>query len=498
MDGLFSRLPIKERFNHQGHTTKYSRQLWLAIAICLFLVLDCSILGINFYITVQVEKDAQAINVSGRQRMLSQRLTKVLLMMEQEPTRNSEHIAELKHVYELFSSTLYAFDQGGWITGGDGLEYRFEAISDELAQQYIDDTKRYFAPIAEPVSMLLDNNYTEDNLQFALEAAEANNLKILELMNSLTYRMEQLSKTKTLSLRWIQTVAFFFAILNFIVIILIYHKRSRLAEGQVDNFLSLVNSAATSIIVMDAKRRILMANEMTLEMFGYDQKQFNSLTEAELFIDHYDNRFALTADGVEVRVEVTEKSFSIHDSQFIILTVNDITSYTDEQERLAYLANHDALTGLVNRRALFDRLDLEILHAKRSEQKLAVLFLDLDGFKPVNDRYGHLAGDDLLKQLAQRIGKSVRETDTVSRYGGDEFVIVITGINSESDITKCKQDIGVVFEQSFITSGEQIKLGCSLGMAVYPEDAQTSGDLIELADKRMYQQKRYPDNLSEQ
>jgi diguanylate cyclase (GGDEF)-like protein len=489
MDGLLNRLFIRDRDNPQGLTANYKRQIWLTVAICLFLVLDCSILGINFYITVQVEKDAQAINVSGRQRMLSQRLTKVLLILDRNPEARAESMAELKHVYDLFSSTLYAFDKGGWITGGGGSQYRFEAIDDELAKQYIRDTKYHFASIAGPVSQLLENGYVESIQYQALAAAQENNLKILKLMNDLTSRMEQLSKQKTASLRWFQTIAFFFAFINFVVIVMIYHKRSSEAERQVGSFLSLVNSAATAIIVMDASRKIVMANEMAQDMFGYDERHFHKIKERKLFKYEKDNCFAVMADGTELRVQIIEKSFSIHDSEFIILTVNDISTYTDEQERLAFLANHDALTGLVNRRALFDRLDLEVLHAKRSGNMLAVLFLDLDGFKPVNDQYGHLAGDDLLKQVAHRIRENVREADTVSRYGGDEFVVLITGITDSAFLAKCKEQLDRAFEKPFLTNGQEIKLGFSSGMSCYPDDALGSGELIEIADNRMYQMK---------
>lgn len=489
MDGLLTRLPVRDRTNPDGITANYKRQIWLTVAICLFLVLDCSILGINFYITVQVEKDAQAINVSGRQRMLSQRLTKVLLILERNPESRAESMAELKHVYELFSSTLYAFDKGGWITGGGGSQYRFEAIDDALSKNNIRETKYLFASIAGPVSKLLEIGYAENIHQQALAAAQDNNLQILKLMNDLTSRMEQLSKQKTASLRWIQTIAFFFAFVNFVVIVMIYHKRSSEAERQVGSFLNLVDSAATAIIVMDAGRKIVMANEMAQDMFGYNEGHFHKIKECQLFKYEKDNCFAVMADGTDLRVQIIEKSFSIHDSEFIILTVNDISTYTEEQERLAFLANHDALTGLVNRRALFDRLDLEILHAKRSDKMLAVMFIDLDGFKPVNDRHGHLAGDDLLKQVADRIRESVREADTVSRFGGDEFVVLITEITDRVFLSKCKEQLVRAFEKPFLTNDQEIKLGFSSGMSCYPEDALSSGELIEIADNRMYEVK---------
>ncbi len=487
--GFLEKIYQGKRVNKLALAAKSGNHVGLQIAICLFLVLDCSILGINYYITVQVERDAQAINISGRQRMLSQRITKVLLLLERDSRGREQNLEELKNVYELFSSTLNGFYQGGRIVGGDGEHYEFEAVHDALARKYILDAQAYFAPIAEPVSKLINQTYSEPLLNSALAAAQKNNLRILKLMNSLTYRIEQLSQNKTRSLRWMQTIAFCFAILNFVIIIMIYHKRSRLAEGQVENFLSLVDSAAASILVLDANRKIILANLMTQELFGYEKDSINNMAEADLFKRINNDCFAVKYDGLTLRVEIVEKRFTLHNNEFIILTVNDISSFTEEQERLAYLANHDSLTGLVNRRALYDRLDLEILHAKRAADMLGILFLDLNGFKPVNDKFGHAAGDELLKQLSLRISEVVRETDTVSRYGGDEFVIVITGVQNENYLTKCQQKIEQVFDKPFITNGKQIKLGCSFGIAKYPEDASSAGELIEIADNRMYKAK---------
>ncbi|MCP4594885.1 diguanylate cyclase [Neptuniibacter sp.] len=466
--------------------SKSKNHMGLVIAICLFLVLDCSILGINYYITVQVEKDAQAINISGRQRMLSQRLTKVLLLLEQDGANRAVNLTELEHVYNLFSSTLSAFERGGIVMGGDSKEYKFDAVDDAYVTKYIREARQYFDPIAIPVRKLILGNFSENRLKQALVVAKQNNLNILALMNKLTYRMEQLSQKKTASLRWIQTIAFIFAIINFMIIISMYQKRSKQAEMQVDNFLNLVDSAAASLIVMDAQRNIILANRMSQELFGYERKVFSRLHESDLFKKAGDEYFAVSRDGSSFRAEIVERRFTIHESEFIILTVNDISPYTDAQEHLAYLANHDALTGLVNRRALFDRLDLEILHARRAGSLLGIFFLDLNDFKPVNDNLGHGTGDQILRQLGVRLSLTLRETDTVARYGGDEFVVIVTGLNQEREIAKCRASLDRIFDEPFLCEGHQIQLSCSIGQAQYPSDAESAGELIELADKRMY------------
>lgn len=469
---------------------KTSSHYRIIIAICLFLVLDCSILAINFYITVSVDQDARAINISGRQRMLSQRLTKTLLTLEKNPQHHELYIQELKLVHFLFSSTLDAFDRGGIVQGTNGEQYQFTAINDVVAQRYLAQTKTLFAPISEPVKALTEIGFSPLLLEQALSAALANNLEILTLTNSLTSRMEELSKQKTLSLRWMQTIAFVFALLNFIAIIQIYQKRSQHAERQVKNFLSLVDSAAISIIVMDSQRRIILANMMAQEFFGYDNDVFIEMAESELLSQEGEEWLARNYEGRQLPVAVVEKSFSIHNNDLITLTVTDISRFKQEHQELAFWANHDALTGLVNRKALFERLNLEIVHAKRSGNIVAVLFLDLNGFKPVNDNFGHALGDILLKQLAKRLNHTVRETDTVSRYGGDEFVVVLTDVNSPDYLDQCFNRLKSVFDRPFDIEGHTISLGCSIGTALYPDDASHAGELIELADARMYAMKQ--------
>ncbi len=169
-----------------------------------------------------------------------------------------------------------------------------------------------------------------------------------------------------------------------------------------------------------------------------------------------------------------------------------------ERARLADLKNeykraatHDALTGLPNRLLLHDRLAHAIARAKRYESLVAVAFVDLDGFKPVNDRLGHDAGDALLVALARRMQDALRETDTLARLGGDEFVAVLADLPDREMAFKLVDRLNEVLSQPFPLAGEEVRLSASIGVALYPADGVDEADqLVRLADQAMYRAKR--------
>ncbi|MEA3502699.1 MAG: EAL domain-containing protein, partial [Actinomycetota bacterium] len=160
-----------------------------------------------------------------------------------------------------------------------------------------------------------------------------------------------------------------------------------------------------------------------------------------------------------------------------------------DQQRLNYLARYDSLTGLINRTLFSDRLNSAVVRARRDGSVVALMFLDLDGFKEVNDRLGHAVGDALLRQAAERIVASVRETDTVARLGGDEFTVILEGGKRVEDAgrvaTKILRNLAVPYR----VGGEEIVITSSMGIAAYPLDGETTEDLLKGADIAMYSAK---------
>lgn len=165
----------------------------------------------------------------------------------------------------------------------------------------------------------------------------------------------------------------------------------------------------------------------------------------------------------------------------------------EEDNRLFLLANFDPLTGLPNRQLFMDRLDQALAAAYRSNQKLALLYLDLDGFKQINDYYGHQTGDKVLQRAARIFQRSVRETDTVGRLGGDEFVVLLQSIGDRSGAESVARKIKEAFFQLSVEINGMHKampvLGTSVGIAVYPEDGLTLAELLRAADQSMYRDK---------
>jgi diguanylate cyclase (GGDEF)-like protein len=462
----------------------------ITIVVCFFLVLDCTALGINLLITKQVDADALAINIAGRQRMLSQRMTKVLLLMSDEQTDSADYKKELAYVYRLFRSTLNVFEAGGLAVDGQGNNKAFSGLTDAVALAYVSETQHLIDELGFYVEKVLENPQDEAAFKAALAMSKRNNLTILDLMNALTFRIEQMTAEKTMNLRWIQTFAFVLALLNFAIIIRLYNKRTSESEMLMQSFMHLVNNAAACLIVLDAKGRVQFANEMGLEVFGYPEDVLFTLASSDLFRTEHGVTYAITASGEAIEIELIERKFVLNGNDFFIVTVNDISHHAEEQARLSYLANHDSLTGLCNRRVLLDRLNSEVAHAELSETKVGLFFIDLDKFKPVNDLLGHAVGDVLLKTFANRLKNAVRESDIVARYGGDEFVVLMSSVSDEAAFQRCYQTIEEIFIEPFVWEGNNVFLSCSIGMSIYPTDSHNAQGLLSLADQRMYASKR--------
>lgn len=158
--------------------------------------------------------------------------------------------------------------------------------------------------------------------------------------------------------------------------------------------------------------------------------------------------------------------------------------------RLEYMAQHDQLTGLPNRELFVDRLRVALARAKRNKTLLALLFIDLDKFKSVNDTLGHAAGDHLLQLVAERLNRSVRAADTVARLGGDEFVALLEDNNGEESATFCAEKIRKVFAESFEVDQHRIVMSPSIGVALYPTHGENEDQLLKHADQAMYEDKR--------
>lgn len=173
----------------------------------------------------------------------------------------------------------------------------------------------------------------------------------------------------------------------------------------------------------------------------------------------------------------------------ILSSIDDITERKKAEEQIRHMANHDALTDLPTMRLARDRLSSALSSARRHKNKMAVMFIDLDGFKSVNDTLGHDAGDQVLKQVAVRMLSCVRETDTVARAGGDEFLVIATDLHSRDDAAQIAQKIISLVAQPLTINGSRTGVGASIGIALYPDYDEDMDRLVKRADEAMYRVK---------
>jgi diguanylate cyclase (GGDEF)-like protein len=170
-----------------------------------------------------------------------------------------------------------------------------------------------------------------------------------------------------------------------------------------------------------------------------------------------------------------------------------LLAVTEKEEAVRYASVHDALTGLPNRALFNDRLEHGLAQAKRHNWNLAVMFIDLDGFKKINDSYGHDAGDSVLKTIAARLTENTRDDDTVSRYGGDEFLYLLTEVENEQDLTSIADKLIESIQTPCTVRIGDLSINpstsASIGIALFPKDGTTADALIKSADQAMYRAK---------
>jgi diguanylate cyclase (GGDEF)-like protein/PAS domain S-box-containing protein len=272
----------------------------------------------------------------------------------------------------------------------------------------------------------------------------------------------------------------------------------------------LFETAMDGIVLLDfATARIIEANPAFGRMFGYvaDQLAGQVFTALEPFRSIPDlhavvadlrargtafaEHWALTkSENAGIDVEFVGGIYHMGDAKVIQCNFRDITDRKKAEARIQYMALHDALTGLPNRTLLEDRLNQIITRALRNQKRAAVLLLDLDHFKVINDSLGHHVGDQLLEIVATRLREALRASDTAARLGGDEFVIVLPEIGETKEAAIVARKLLKILVEPFFIDGNQLHVGGSIGISTYPTDGVDPGTLVRAADTAMYDAKR--------
>ena len=272
---------------------------------------------------------------------------------------------------------------------------------------------------------------------------------------------------------------------------------------------NVIDGVIDPILVINSNNEILRLNHAAKKIVNLHGLEDISVTLTNYKNQSVEEAHSLSASYKTVikhpRYQDTQKVYEVAISplideegniQGIIESSRDITEQQSllenlkrSQSNFAHLAQHDSLTGLPNRLLFNDRLNQAIHSAHRKKRKLALLFIDLDGFKNVNDSFDHSFGDEVLKQTADRLNVLIREDDTIARMGGDEFTIILNGINSPQDAAIVAQKILGVFQEPFDIQNKTAFLGASIGISIYPKHGKNSEDLIRHADAAMYRSK---------
>ncbi len=289
---------------------------------------------------------------------------------------------------------------------------------------------------------------------------------------------------------------------------------STIKEMETRLFGAILVTSPDPIYVLDLEGRFVYANKATADLFALETKAIIGKSTSDLGFsfasDFQRNLEKVIADQSTFRGKFIHTFASGQGERFgyllapvldedlnteaIVCISRDITEQELAEEKIWHSAHHDLLTGLPNRRLFLDRLEQEVKHAQRSSLPLAVLFLDLDGFKDVNDALGHEAGDSLLSDVAERLIDCVRADDTVARMGGDEFTVILTGAKQRKDVELVAQTIIDALATPFHIAQQPVQISVSIGITLYPQDASSPVALLEAADQAMYKAKKSGSN----
>lgn len=284
--------------------------------------------------------------------------------------------------------------------------------------------------------------------------------------------------------------------------------------SDMDLYKSIMQNSADAVVVTSKSGNTILFNAAAEQLFGYKQEELIGrnisllMTSSDASSHHgYLQRYLRTGvsgilgigprelvakrkDGSEIEIELAVSEFHSNDVFYFLASFRDITRRKDLQRKLESLAQYDSLTKLPNRSMLRDRLNQAVPFASRNRLILALFFIDLDGFKGVNDSYGHNTGDKLLSTLAQRMSGLVRSSDTVARMGGDEFVVLLNGISRHKDAIHVAEKFISVISTPVEIEGNQLSITGSIGVTYFPDHGDSIESLMNRADDAMYNAKK--------
>ncbi|WP_415903222.1 diguanylate cyclase domain-containing protein [Neptuniibacter sp. QD29_5] len=424
---------------------------------------------------------AQAFNIMGAR----------LEQYEKDKNRESLHLKELSQAVEQSPVAVVMTDSDGVITYANPCFYRTSGYSKE---EVIGKNPKL------------------------LQSGETDKEDYIDLWQTITsgksWKGELCNRRKDGSLYWDKTsispvssengeVTHYISVKEDVTAYKKIEERMRVAT-------TVFDAASEAIMVTDLNGTITMVNPAFYEITGYHSKEVLGQSPRVLNSGHHDESFYQSMfeelqknNRWEGEIWNRRKSGEVYPQWQTIAMVrdedgepleyialfSDISKRKEQEDEIRFRANYDALTHLPNRSLFNERLTQALVQAKREGTILALLYLDLDGFKEINDTHGHLAGDKALQQVSQRLSECVRESDCVARLGGDEFVIFLSGLEFNYDAEVVAKKIIDSVQRPFVYDDVELQMGVSIGIAIYPDD-HLPEKLFEHSDSAMYEAKR--------
>lgn len=288
-------------------------------------------------------------------------------------------------------------------------------------------------------------------------------------------------------------------------------RRDRLLSGSERKFRALLESAPDAMVIVDARGHIALVNAQTERLFGYRREELIGQSVSELIPEsvrarhrQHQKSYMRNAsaremgrdlelrgrrkDGSEFPVEISLSPLETDQGRLVISAIRDVSARKEVEEQLRHLAEHDVLTGLLNRRSFEEHLAREVAVAVRYGAEGALLVLDIDSLKDVNDTLGHACGDDLLRRVARLLEARLRTTDIVARHGGDEFAVILPHTSTEAAAAIAQELLATIRSGFMVVGSRRVAISCSVGLAGYgegaiPEDVMLAADVALYAAK---------------
>ncbi len=457
--------PQEQSMRQSDNGTRVSDRLTLAYLLSLSALAVLVIAGQVFVqkLLVEQQADSSTINLAGRQRMLSQKIAMQVMAAE-----HATSLEELRIASGGLEKDLKAWQTAhAQLSHGAVQDPGSESGNTPPVRQLFDDIRDSYLRLSHAGYQVLERmrhpSSVPPNIAEWVVEAEAGAAEFLVWMDAIVLQYESEARGRVDLASRVEL-----GLMSLALVVLLLEA--------VLVFRPVVRRVRMGVIDLANARRVAesRAHELT-EQFSRLRKHLDEIARGR-------SPQPLTLTG------------NVAGLDSIVGGINDLVSELTKashlETRLRQLAHQDPLTGLPNRKLFDDRLLMAHNRAVRNRSPYALLFIDLDGFKSVNDTYGHEAGDRMLVHVANTLRKTVRTSDTICRFGGDEFVIILEQIISAEDANRVAYQVGAQVAEPIAWEKTELRTGASVGVAVYPEDATDPQALLQRADECMYEDKR--------